>query len=321
MEQSWIGGIESVRNKRILLSPLNWGMGHVARCIGLINKLLLNGNTVIIAGDVRQIEVFLMYFRDIEAIEHDGYPFRFGGKGRFEKDLFFCAPGLLRRLKREKEEVEVYVKNHAIDLVISDHRYGFYSTQVPSIFLSHQLHLPLKGPFKWVQRVHSRLIKRFDSIWVPDNSNHLFAGKLSRTEGFNHVFFIGPISRFEGVNPVEKGEVTVAIVSGPLAYAHSFIQTVQNHYAEGEKLVFIGDASLRDYMCANSLVFLPSTDWLKCDHLICSAKKVISRSGYSTLMDLHFLRTSATLVPTEGQSEQLYLFGIWNKHQIQRTTT
>lgn len=321
MEQSRIGGIESVRNKRILLSPLNWGMGHVARCIGLIKKLHLNGNTVVVAGDVRQIEVFRMYFRDIETIEHAGYPFKFGGKGHFEWDLLFCLPSLLRRLKKEKEEVEVYVKNKAIDLVVSDHRYGFYSLRVPSIFLSHQLHLPVKRPFKWVQRVHFRLVRRFNTIWVPDNPNHVLSGNLSRTEGFEQVRFIGPISRFEGMDSVDKGEVTVAIVSGPLAYAHSFIQTIQNQHTEGEKLVFIGDARLRDYMAANSLLFLPSTDWLKCDQLICAAKKVISRSGYSTLMDLHFLRTSASLVPTEGQLEQLYLYGIWSAHKIQRTTT
>jgi hypothetical protein len=321
MEQTWLSGIESVRNKRILLSPLNWGMGHVARCIGLVKKLLLNGNTVLVAGDVGQLEVFRMYFHEIETIEHEGYPFKFGGKGHFERDLLLCFPSLVNRLKKEKEEVKLYVKNHAIDLVISDHRYGFYSPDVPSIFLSHQLQLPLKRQFKWVQRVHSRLIKRFSSIWVPDTSNHLFAGKLSSTVGFNHVFFIGPISRFEGIDPVERGEATVAIVSGPLEYARSFVETVQKGQKEGVKLVFIGDPSLVEFMAAKNLLFVPSTDWLKCDRVICAAKKVISRSGYSTLMDLYFLGSSATLMPTEGQLEQQYLYINWCEQQAQRTTT
>jgi hypothetical protein len=321
MKQSWFGGIESVHNKRILLSPLNWGMGHVARSIGLIRKLMLNGNKVMVAGDERQLEVFRAYFNEIEVIEHEGYPFKFRGKGQFERDLLFCLSGLIKRLKKERKQVERYVKKHGIDLVVSDHRYGFYSQQVPSVFLSHQLHLPLKWQFKWIQWLHSRLIKRFSCIWVPDHPDHSFAGKLSRADGFDNVSFIGPISRFEGIHPLEKKETTVAIVSGPLEYALSFVKAFQNHDPFGEELVFIGDPSLKQYMTTNSLPFIPSSDWLECDRVICSAKKIISRSGYSTLMDLHFLAASAVLVPTEGQLEQMYLYSLWKKQQAQRTTT
>ena len=41
--------------------------------------------------------------------------------------------------------------------------------------------------------------------------------------------------------------------------------------------------------------------------LIKRSKVVIARSGYSTIMDLYALEKPAILIPTPGQSEQLYL--------------
>ena len=36
---------------RILLAPLNWGLGHATRCIPVIHQLLQDQNEVIIAAD------------------------------------------------------------------------------------------------------------------------------------------------------------------------------------------------------------------------------------------------------------------------------
>ncbi|MNW08839.1 hypothetical protein D3C71_2056980 [compost metagenome] len=49
------------------------------------------------------------------------------------------------------------------------------------------------------------------------------------------------------------------------------------------------------------------TDWLAADQEIASAETIISRNGYSTLMDLQFLNKKAVLIPTSGQLEQEYL--------------
>ena len=40
---------------------------------------------------------------------------------------------------------------------------------------------------------------------------------------------------------------------------------------------------------------------------ICNSDIVISRSGYSTIMDLAALNKKAIFIPTPGQTEQLYL--------------
>ena len=37
-----------VADQKVLIAPLDWGLGHVTRCIPIIRALLKRGNTVII---------------------------------------------------------------------------------------------------------------------------------------------------------------------------------------------------------------------------------------------------------------------------------
>jgi hypothetical protein len=53
-----------IQNKRVLISPLNWGMGHVSRCIGLVNQLISQENSIYIACDEEQQQI-LFVIQDI----------------------------------------------------------------------------------------------------------------------------------------------------------------------------------------------------------------------------------------------------------------
>ena len=185
-----------IHKKRILLSPLNWGMGHVARCIPLINLFIENGNTVFVAGNKEQLNVFKSYFPDVNYIEHDGYPFVFGKRGDFSLDLFKQFRHLRKRLTTELLEVDRLVDTNEIDIVISDHRYGFRSAKVQSILLTHQLNLPVHWYETWVQKIHNKHLRKFNEIWVPDSSDSSFAGNLSKNKEHFNATYIGILSRF-----------------------------------------------------------------------------------------------------------------------------
>ena len=170
---------KDLREKRILISPLNWGMGHVARCIGMIQQLREQGNEIFIACDHDHEQVFGEYFDDLIFISHAGYPFHFGGKGNFGWDLLSRSNSLRSRMKKEREEVKQFVLDHQIDFLISDHRYGFISDEIPSVFMTHQVNLPVKWYEKGVGVLHKKLMKRFTFIWVLDDEESTLAGKLS----------------------------------------------------------------------------------------------------------------------------------------------
>ncbi len=93
---------EFIKNKTILLSPLNWGMGHVARCIPLVHQLIEQENRVVIACNEAQKKIFFNYFPNLDYENHEGYPFKFKGKGYFEKDLLLRLFKLNKRFNIEK---------------------------------------------------------------------------------------------------------------------------------------------------------------------------------------------------------------------------
>ena len=205
-----------IRAKRILLSPLNWGMGHVARCIPLIDLFLKNDNTVFVAGDHSQFNILRQYCPEIIELKHDGYPFQFSEHTDFRWSLLKQLPPLTQRWKRERNEVEQFCSDYHIDLVISDHRYGFRSNKAYSIFLTHQVQLPLRWYEGIAKRLHLNWMRRFNEVWIVDDKQLNYAGKLSRSDKTLSTTYLGILSRFQ-LYPerTNASDGTVIIVSGP----------------------------------------------------------------------------------------------------------
>lgn len=309
-----------LKNKRILISPLNWGMGHVSRCIPLIAQFLKNGNTVFVASESFQQAILKQYFPDLTFIDHEGYPFKFGSQGNFAMDLARQFFPLKKRLKKELEEVDNLVVSHKIDIVISDHRYGFRSKNAHSIILSHQLNLPARKFEGLIQKMHYDFLRQFDEIWVPDTERSEYAGDLSvNKQGFN-AHYIGCLSRFSLYKKItEKTFDEVIIVSGPPAYAKQFVKEQLERQMGTGTTVLIAPKALLAGIDAPHVTLQSSDDWLVCDQQILSAKKIISRCGYSTLMDLVHLKVPFSITPTSGQREQEYLFDLWYKKSFGNT--
>lgn len=305
-----------IRDKRILISPLNWGMGHVSRCIPLVDKLLKNNNTLFFAGDSSQLSVIRQYFSNINLQEHEGYPFDFG-KGNFRFGMLKQFPDLIQRLKKERAEVERLCVEHAIDIIISDHRYGFHSDRVHSIFLTHQVRLPLRWYEGAVQRLHRNWMRKFNEIWVVDDEQLNFAGQLSKTDADLPISYIGVLSRFQLYQETKnRMGGTVIIVSGPRPFSVNFAKEQAKKY-ELDEVTMIVPNDLSELRFNSSVKIVRSDDWKYCDELILNASKIVSRSGYSTLMDLVQLKVPFSITPTPGQSEQEYLFKYWGERMKQ----
>lgn len=305
-----------IKKQRVLLSPLNWGMGHVSRCIGLIDILLRNDNSVFIACSADQQAIFQQYFKDVTFIDHDGYPFEFGGKGKFSLDLLKSFAALKKRQNEERIQVENYVDFFQIDIIISDHRYGFRSKKVKSIFLTHQLNLPLKWYERWVKEIHRAYLRAFEEIWVLDTEDSKYAGDLSRNKAGLNVQYIGILSRFGRYVLKESKTIDkLIVVSGPSIYAKQFLeQQLESFKTDEDHNVLIAPKEIVDAFKIENIH--PSNDWLKCDDYFLSSKKLISRSGYSTLMDAICLEIPCEITATPGQAEQEYLMLFWNENSL-----
>jgi uncharacterized protein (TIGR00661 family) len=316
---------------RILVAPLDWGLGHASRCIPIIRELLALGSEVWLAGEGVQ-EVFLKNeFPDLPFLPLKGYRVRYAGSGfPLTGVILYQIPKILRAIKYENSWLKKMMKEYAFDAVISDNRYGLYHPAIPCIYITHQL--AIKSSLgKWTEKIlqkrNYRYISRFTQCWIPDTGgDNNLAGELSHPGKKPPIPFhyIGPLSRFELKNVQEKPGHLLAILSGPEPQ-RSFLE---NKIID-EITKYRGSATIVRGL-PGSVSVIPSTptirfyNHLQTDELnreIQEAEYVISRSGYSTIMDLVKLQKKSILVPTPGQTEQEYLAGYLLQQHIAFCTT
>lgn len=299
------------------MCPLDWGLGHTTRCIPLIRALQMEGCSVIIGCNSTQKELFKQEFQDsVSYIHLAGYDIRYGKNRR--STFFKLAQQsfkILIRIKQEKGWLRSFLTTQQVDGIISDNRFGLHAAGIPAVFITHQLEIKT-GLGKWadgiVRRWNYKLINRFTSCWVPDK-----AGAPSLSGELSHplempglpVRYIGPLSRLGACEAPGKGGLLI-ILSGPEPLRSIFEQTLLDqlkHYTG--QVVLVRGLPLSTTLPAAPdhcrLLNHASAETLQT--LICAAELVISRCGYTTVMDLFSMGKRSILVPTPGQAEQEYL--------------
>ncbi len=292
--------------KRILFGVLNWGLGHASRSGLLIRRLVSEGFEPVLASDGLALEYLRREFPNLESRELPPYEVRYSkGSNQWPK-LLAALPSLAKAAAKEKALVEYWFEADGFEGVISDNRLGFYHKARPSVYISHQL-APQAGIFTAVaKRLHASYYTNFNEIWVPDTPLSTLSGKLSKAK-VGGLRYIGPLS---ALKPKEgKQNKILVVLSGPEPQ-RSILEADILNQAEAlkEDLVVVRGTNLacdsRYQKSYKIYDFLGAEDLSK---LINEAKLVISRSGYSSIMDYYHLGKRALLVPTPGQSEQEYL--------------
>ena len=308
-------------SKRIMICPLNWGIGHATRCIPIIQHLAELGHEVIIAADGASFDLLRQEFPTLEHIRFPGIHIRYSASDSQLMSIVLQTPSLLSSLKHENRFIIQKARDLRIDAIISDNRYGAYHKNLPSVLISHQLNLALPEKVKWaeplIQNMIHRLINRFDQCWVPDfETNPRLSGRLSNQNGIKiPIRYIGMLSRFlSSVNDAHlqatKDHFVLAVVSGPEPQRSLFEQSIIKHFTESgcplKLLRGLPDVTTIINCAPNIQIYNYLKGWEMHD-LFLNADHIICRSGYSTLMDLMATGREAFLVPTPGQPEQEYL--------------
>jgi UDP-N-acetylglucosamine transferase subunit ALG13 len=299
--------------KRVLVAPLDWGLGHATRCVPVIREFIRLGFQVLLAGENAIAQLLKEEFPELTVLHLKGYRIRYGKNRRsFVIKMFLQLPKILRCIKEEKKWLEKIIASYNIDIVFSDNRFGLYSTNAHCIFMTHQLFIKTGNSFteKIAQKINYRYINRFDECWVPDNAGaENLAGILSHPAKMPElpVKYIGILSRFTK-QEFEKKYDLAAVLSGPEPQ-RSFFEDILLKQIKGSSLnaVVVRGLPCNTEIPAIKTKILNHLPAAALNELILSSRIVISRSGYSTLMDLATIGTSAILVPTPGQTEQEYL--------------
>jgi len=306
-------------NRKVLIVPLDWGLGHATRCVPLIKAFLKLNWQVVIAAD-GEIEYLLRKeFPQLQFLKLSGYRVQYSQNSRIlPLKILWQIPKIIAAIKKEHEWLNRIVEQHEVDLVISDNRYGLHTEKVPCVFITHQLNI--KAPFRWIekrlQQMNWNYISKFSECWIPDAVDGL-AGELSHPKEL-HPFpirFLGPLSRFKRV-------------MAPIRYKYLFLLSgPEPQRTLLEKKVFEGVKSLKDQVAIvrgkpgssasfsfpSNITVVNHLDGHELERMMNSAEYVVSRSGYTTVMEIAALQKRSILIPTPGQTEQEYLAAYLNK--------
>lgn len=306
---------QSKEKYNVLIAPLDWGLGHATRCIPIINELLQLNCTIIIAADGATASLLKAEFKNSSFIYLKGYQMSYSrNKKGFAFSIFKQVPKIINRIYSEQFWLKSIIKNYSIDGVISDNRFGLYTRKIPCIYLTHQLAVQTGNQFLgvMVQKIHYHFIKKYSQCWVPDFEKDGLAGKLSHPKKLpKNVLYIGPLSRFEKRDNLESVYDLFISISGPEPQRSIFEKLILSQLSNFNGKVLL----LRGLPLSKEILIPPNNRVIIKNHLsaqelntaIEQSKMFISRSGYTTIMDLVKLNKNAVLVPTPGQTEQEYL--------------
>ncbi len=309
-----------VKQEKVLIAALDWGLGHATRMFPLIEYFLDNNYEVALASSSNALILFQTRYKNLKCFELPTYNINYSSN-YMVINMITQLPKIKIAISNEKKELEIILKEFAANLIISDNRYGIYHKNIPSVFITHQLQiLPpkmMRVTKPLLKALHSEMMFNFNQVWIPDfKGDNSLAGELSQI--FNppeNIFYIGALSRFINHKIVSTRKINeiptiLVLLSGPEPIRSDFEEIVltQLKMYEGKSVVLrglpnknISKKSLNNITIYNHLNDNELLDVIKYSDL------VISRSGYSTIMDLYFLGMKAVFVPTPGQTEQEYL--------------
>jgi UDP:flavonoid glycosyltransferase YjiC (YdhE family) len=311
--------------KKILVAPLDWGLGHTTRCVPLIRHLQQAGHAVTVAGDAIQLQYLARTFPGIDSIVLEGYNISYGRTRRgFIWSILRQVPHILRSIRREHQWLLKLLQQHRFDGIISDNRYGLYHPEIPSVIMTHQLQIYTgMGPRsdELLRSMHYRYLERFGDCWIVDMAGQPnLSGKLGhpRLTPAN-ARYIGLLSQLDAERPKSGQQHLLVLLSGPEPQRSMLSDLIWQQIQDYDGLVaFVegtGEVPLRTSTPSHVTYYTRITkDALQ--PLLTNAHTVICRSGYSTLMDLACFGRKAILVPTPGQTEQEYLARYLQQEQV-----
>ncbi|MCB2219795.1 MAG: glycosyltransferase [Bacteroidetes bacterium] len=303
----------------ILVCPLDWGIGHATRCIPLIRQLTDRKVNVIMAADNRPLMLLRQEFPELPYIRFPGYRFTYPESSQMAFKMAIQAPRIMNGIRQENHKLDQIIRQYAIDAVISDNRFGLYSKRIPAIFMTHQLFIQTPNGLRFLKpllnRQNRHYISKFTECWIPDFEDEPnLSGVLSHNNTISkNYFYIGPQTRFQFRSETAPSTVEfeiLAILSGPEPQRSILEEKLLNALTMSEKKVamVLGKPELpAEKVQKENLTIYNHLDGPSLHSLILSSAIIISRPGYSTLMDLAALGKKAIFIPTPGQTEQEYL--------------
>jgi len=307
----------------IIYGVCSWGLGHATRSLPVIRKLIREKNTVTVISNGRSLELLKKELTDsAEYRDIADYPMLVSENTRqFLAKSMVYWPVFIKRIEDGLSQLQKILDQKHYDCIISDARYDMYSKKIPSFFISHQMRImnPLHITMfeHAMERFNMFFFKRYVAVIVPDYKENNLSGDLShnlKRIDESQINYVGVLSDFTKRSMKKDIDYLISI-SGPEPQRSMLEEKLVSQAAdlEGNVVITLGKTENHSIIRKDNLTTYSFVSKELREKLLNKAKLVVSRSGYSTIMDVVVVGTKALFIPTPGQIEQEYLSQYHNK--------
>lgn len=300
--------------KRVLVAPLDWGLGHSTRSVPVIHHLHEAGFEVILVADGRPYDFLSRRFPDLQIVRCAGYDITYPKSDQFMVHMARSGPRIAKALREERKAADRIAEETGAEIIISDNRLNFRSSKTKNIFITHQLRVKAGALTFAASALHRKFYAKFDEVWIPDHAGkENISGDLAflKRPKKNYTY-IGPLTRFSLVKTKmdAQGEKLLFMLSGPepqrTLLEEMVIRELKKHPVPA--LILRGQpGQAHESEPLPGVRMLNHLDDEKLAAAIAGSYAVVSRGGYSTLCDLTAAKKKLICIPTPGQTEQEYL--------------
>lgn len=324
---------------KILFGTSSWGLGHATRDLVLIKALIDAGHQVTCVATGPALSVLRSELGEkVKYLDWPDMPSTLAGStASFLVKTTASVPKILYTWFSEKKRTRNLLDNEHFDLVISDHRYGMITKKEPCFFVSHSPRYiaPWRSWFmetamEWFM---ARWLAPIKKLLVPDDPEPGLAGEMAHKVRFfpqNKIEYLGllaslniPKEKTDDANSPrpqakeERLDIFISI-SGPEPQRTKLQKIIlpQLQTLPGNIVVTLGLPGGKAPKPPAGVEIYPYLNRDKQAQMMQRADLVVCRSGYTTLMELANMGKPALLIPTPGQTEQLYLADTLEKRQL-----
>jgi uncharacterized protein (TIGR00661 family) len=307
------------QKKKVFIAPLNWGLGHATRILPIIKRLLSNDFYVYIAASGRSREVLQKEISDCVFLDFPQYPIKYP-RTRFFVTRFMLVifPQMIIAMFKEQRMLRKLHGKYRFDLIISDNRFALKLEGVRCLLLSHQLRYKLPWPIhkmEWLPEYFNYYhFKKYDLIIVPDaESEQNLTGELSHDMRYlakEKLYYSGILTDLDE-SELKKNKVIdyFVIVSGPEPQRTKFERMILSQLGDlkGRVVVTLGIPEKKYKIRMGNAEIYTYLNRQHITHCMFNSNLIISRPGYTTVMEMVVLGKKGLFIPTPGQIEQEYL--------------
>jgi uncharacterized protein (TIGR00661 family) len=302
---------------KVIYGICSWGLGHATRSLPVIRKLIQENHKLTIISSGRSLDLLKTELgNDGEYLDVPDYPMLISENSRqfMAKSLIYW-PLFIRKMESGLQTVTKLVKKNNYDLIVSDARYDVYSKKIPTYFISHQMRI--MNPLR-IKKIESGseifnlfFFKRFREVIVPDFKEGSLSGDLShnlKRIDESRINYVGVLSDFSKKRMKKDIDYLISI-SGPEPQRTFFEKSLlsQINQLKGKIVITLGKTEINEKLNNDNITTYTFLSKKIREDLLNRTKLVVSRSGYSTILDLAVIGNKALMVPTPGQIEQEYL--------------